>query len=183
MHRLAEPGSAEYLTLAATLALLVGALQLAMGLLRAGVVVHFLSHAVVVGVVAAFPVTGGFSRSAVHAQAGARSGLASVVTALLVLVTLAFLTPLFHDLPQAVLGAIVVLAVAVAGFKGPVRDVLDRAHWRPERRAQVAWPSIDHALAAWGLPHPGAGAADPGATAPGGDTAPPGTADRTQRTA
>lgn len=265
----------------------------------------------VAGVVAAFPVTGGFSRSAVNAQAGARSGLASVVTALLVLVTLAFLTPAFHDLPQAVLGAIVVVAVAglvdfreprhlwavrradaatwavtfvatlvvgiepgilagvalslglfvvrsafphvarlgwndaerlwrnvrrypdvatvagvellrfdaalyfanaaflrdvverllaerpdtrrlvldlggahdidavgvatllqllvdleqrgvevaAAGLKGPVRDVLDRAHWRPERRAQVAWPSIDHVLAAWGLPHPGAATA------------------------
>ena len=65
----------------------------------------------VAGVIAAFPVTGGFSRSAVNAQAGARSGLASIVTAALVLVTLAFLTPLFHDLPRAVLGAIVVVAV------------------------------------------------------------------------
>ncbi|MDF1522557.1 MAG: sulfate permease [Trueperaceae bacterium] len=260
----------------------------------------------VAGVIAAFPVTGGFSRSAVNAQAGARSGLASVVTALLVLVTLAFLTPAFRDLPQAVLAAIVLVAVsglvdlaeprhlwrlrpkdgatwlvtfvatlvigiepgiligvatslglfvvrsafphvarlgwqrdeglwrnlrrypdaavvagvellrfdaalyfanaaflrttveellaarpdtqrlvldlggahdidavgvetllallvdleqrgvatAVVGLKGPVRDVLDRAHWNAERRAQVAWPSIEHALDAWGIAHP-----------------------------
>lgn len=260
----------------------------------------------IAGVLAAFPVTGGFSRSAVNAQAGARSGLASIVTALLVLATLAFLTPLFHDLPRAALGAIVVVAViglvdfrearhlwtlrpadgatwaitfaatlaigiepgiligvatslglfvvrsafphvarlgwnaeealwrnvrrypevalvpgvellrfdaalyfanagflrdtvertlaerpdterlvldlsgahdmdavgvetllallvdlerrgvdtAAVGLKGPVRDVLDRAHWTPERRAQVAWPSIEHVLDAWGIAHP-----------------------------
>jgi SulP family sulfate permease len=264
----------------------------------------------VAGVLAAFPVTGGFSRSAVNAQAGARSGLASVVTALLVLLTLLLLTPAFHDLPQAILGAIVVVAVsglvdlrearhlwtlrrsdgavwaltfagtlligvepglllgigvslatfvvksafphvahvgwlaeegvwrnlrrypqawappgiavlrfdaalyfanvgflrdtvdrtladapeltglvldlggahdidgvgvetlhqllvdldqrglrvAVAGLKGPVRDVLERAHWTAERRAQVAWLAPEHALRSWGLP---VGAASP----------------------
>jgi len=258
----------------------------------------------VAGVLAAFPVTGGFSRSAVNAQAGARSGLASVVTALLVLLTLLLFTPAFRDLPQAILGAIVVVAVsglvdlrearhlwalrgsdgavwaltfagtlligvepglllgigvslatfivrsafphvahvgwlaeegvwrnlrryprawappgvavlrfdaalyfanvgflrdtvdrtladapgltglvldlggahdidgvgvetlhqllvdldqrglrvAVAGLKGPVRDVLDRAHWTSERRAQVAWLAPEHALRSWGLP-------------------------------
>lgn len=257
----------------------------------------------VAGALAAFPVTGGFSRSAVNAQAGARSGLAGVVTALLVLATLLWLTPAFRDLPQAVLGAIVVVAVmglvdlrepqrlaalrrsdgaawlitfaatlligvetglllgigvslavfvvrsafphvarvgwlaelgvwrnvhrypeaweppgvavlrfdaalyfanvgflrdtvertlaerpgldglvldlggahdidgvgvetlhqmlveveargvrvAVAGLKGPVRDVLDRAGWRPERRAQVGWLAPEHALRAWGM--------------------------------
>lgn len=59
----------------------------------------------------AFPVTGGFSRTAVNAQAGAQTSLASVVTALFVGLTLLFLTPLFHDLPQAVLAAIVLTAV------------------------------------------------------------------------
>lgn len=297
VHRLAEPGSAEYVTLAATLALLVGALQLGLGLLRAGVVVHFLSHAVVAGftsaaaiviglsqlkhlvgvpldgshplrtlwdavrrvaevhpttlaiglgavvllllsrrvarrfpgpllvvalgtvavvlfgldgigvrtvgavpvglprwtwpvpsfddlmalvptaltisfvgfmesiavaralaakdgervdadrelaglglanlvagVIAAFPVTGGFSRSAVNAQAGARSGLASVVTAALLLVTLAFLTPLFRDLPQAVLGAIVLVAVSgLVDFREP------RRLWRVRPNDGATW--------------------------------------------
>lgn len=285
----------------------------------------------VAGVLAAFPVTGGFSRSAVNAQAGARSGLASVVTALLVLLTLLLLTPAFRDLPQAILGAIVVVAVsglvdlrearhlwtlrrsdgavwaltfagtlligvepglllgigvslatfvvksafphvahvgwladegvwrnlrryprawappgvavlrfdaalyfanvgflrdtvdrtladapdvtglvldlggahdidgvgvdtlhqllvdldqrglrvAVAGLKGPVRDVLDRAHWTAERRAQVAWLAPEHALRAWGLAvgwaSPAVVAADPvaaAATAPSAAPAP-----------
>lgn len=65
----------------------------------------------VAGVLSAFPVTGGFSRSAVNHQAGARSGLASVVTALLVMLTLLALTPLFYHLPQAILAALVVAAV------------------------------------------------------------------------
>ncbi|MDG5767952.1 solute carrier family 26 protein [Balneolales bacterium ANBcel1] len=59
----------------------------------------------------AFPVTGGFSRSAVNDQAGAKSGMASIISALLVGLTLLFLTPLFYYLPNAVLGAIIVTAV------------------------------------------------------------------------
>ncbi|MEX2502911.1 MAG: sulfate permease [Trueperaceae bacterium] len=59
-----------------------------------------------------YPVTGGFSRSAVNDQAGARTQLAGVITAALVLVTVAFLTDLFFYLPNAVLASIVMVAVA-----------------------------------------------------------------------
>lgn len=58
-----------------------------------------------------FPVTGGFSRSAVNYQAGARTGLASIITALLILVTVLAFTSLFYYLPNAVLAAVVVVAV------------------------------------------------------------------------
>jgi sulfate permease, SulP family len=58
-----------------------------------------------------YPVTGGFSRSAVNYQAGARTGLASIITALLVVVTLLAFTSLFRFLPNAVLAAIVMVAV------------------------------------------------------------------------
>ena len=58
-----------------------------------------------------YPVTGGFSRTAVNAQAGARTGVASIVTGLAVVLTLLFLTPLFHFLPNAVLAAIIASAV------------------------------------------------------------------------
>jgi len=58
-----------------------------------------------------YPVTGGFSRTAVNHQAGARTGLASLVTAATVLLTVLLLTPLFRHLPNAVLAAIVVVAV------------------------------------------------------------------------
>ena len=59
----------------------------------------------------AFPVTGGFSRSAVNDQAGAKSGMSSIISALLVGLTLLFLTPLFYYLPNAILGAIIITAV------------------------------------------------------------------------
>jgi SulP family sulfate permease len=59
-----------------------------------------------------YPVTGGFSRSFVNFTAGASSGLASIFTALLIAFTLLFLTPLFYFLPKAVLGAIILVAVA-----------------------------------------------------------------------
>jgi|GEM_PF-56176 len=59
----------------------------------------------------AYPVTGGFSRTAVNAQAGAKSAMASLVTAAFVALTLLFLTPLFYYLPQAVLAAIIMTAV------------------------------------------------------------------------
>ena len=45
----AEPGSAEYLSLALTLTFLVGVIQLAMGLARMGALVNFISHTVVIG--------------------------------------------------------------------------------------------------------------------------------------
>jgi len=60
----------------------------------------------------AYPVTGGFSRTAVNAQAGARSGLAGLVTAAAVALTLLLLTPLFYYLPRGVLAAIIMTAVA-----------------------------------------------------------------------
>ena len=59
----------------------------------------------------AFPVSGSFSRTAVNMNAGAKTGLSSVITALFVLLTLLFLTPLLYHLPQAVLAAIIIMAV------------------------------------------------------------------------
>lgn len=63
------------------------------------------------GLFGGYAVTGGFSRTAVNDSAGARTPLASLVTAALVLLTIAFLTPLFTSLPQAALGAIIIVAV------------------------------------------------------------------------
>ncbi|NCG20959.1 MAG: sulfate permease [Rhodobacterales bacterium] len=63
------------------------------------------------GVLQGYPVTGGFSRTAVNAQAGAKTGVAALITALLVVITLMFLTPLFYFLPKGVLAAIIMTAV------------------------------------------------------------------------
>jgi SulP family sulfate permease len=59
----------------------------------------------------AFPVSGSFSRSAVNMNSGAKTGMSSVITAAFVLITLLFLTPLLYHLPQAVLAAIIIMAV------------------------------------------------------------------------
>jgi SulP family sulfate permease len=59
-----------------------------------------------------FPTTGGFSRTAVNAQSGASSTVATIISAGIVGITVLFLTPLFYYLPQAVLAAIIIIAVA-----------------------------------------------------------------------
>lgn len=58
-----------------------------------------------------YPTTGGFSRTAVNDQAGAKTGIAPLISALVVGLTLLFLTPLFYYLPNAVLAAIIIVAV------------------------------------------------------------------------
>ena len=45
----AEPGSPQYVQLALTLTIMVGAIQLSMGLVRFGTLVNFISHSVIVG--------------------------------------------------------------------------------------------------------------------------------------
>ena len=59
-----------------------------------------------------FPTTGGFSRTAVNAQAGAKTQVSGLVSAMVIGLTLLFLTPLFYFLPNAVLAAIVMVAVS-----------------------------------------------------------------------
>lgn len=59
-----------------------------------------------------FPVTGGFARSVVNFDAGARTPLAGVLAAALMGVVLAGLTGLFHFLPHAVLAATIIVAVS-----------------------------------------------------------------------
>lgn len=60
----------------------------------------------------AYPVTGGFSRTAVNEQAGARTGVAAFISAAIVALTLVFLMPLVYYLPIALLAAVVMVAVA-----------------------------------------------------------------------
>ena len=67
-----------------------------------------------------YPTSGSFSRSAVNLQAGAVSGLSSVFTSMAVVIVLLFFTPLLYHLPQAVLAAVIMMAVIglvnVSGF-------------------------------------------------------------------
>jgi SulP family sulfate permease len=56
------------------------------------------------------PTSGSFSRSAVNDQAGAKSPLANVFAAVVIGLTLLFLTPLFYYLPVPALAAIIIVA-------------------------------------------------------------------------
>ena len=58
-----------------------------------------------------YAVSGSFSRSAVNISAGAKTGFSSVVTAIIVGITLLWLTPLLFHLPQATLAAVIIMAV------------------------------------------------------------------------
>lgn len=67
-----------------------------------------------------YPATGGFSRTAVNEQANAKTHLASLIAALVVGLTLLFLTPVFYYLPKSVLAAIIIVAVfGLIDFKVP----------------------------------------------------------------
>ena len=58
-----------------------------------------------------YPTTGSFARSAVAKYTGAKTGLAGVVNAALVGLTLLCLTPVFNTMPMNALAAIVIAGV------------------------------------------------------------------------
>lgn len=55
------------------------------------------------------PVSGGFTRSALNYQSGAKTGFSSIITGLVVMVVLLWLTPLFYYLPFATLAAVIMV--------------------------------------------------------------------------
>ncbi len=59
----------------------------------------------------AYPSAGGFGRTAVNDQAGAKTGLAALISAVLIVITLLFLTPYFYNLPKAILASVIMVAV------------------------------------------------------------------------
>lgn len=82
----------------------------------------------------AFPSAGSFSRSAVSNEVGARTGMAGLIVGVLTLATLLFITPLFVDVPQCVLSAIVLSAVM-----GLVDFEEARFLWRVEKKDFCLW--------------------------------------------
>jgi len=68
-----------------------------------------------------YPVTGGFSRTAVNNDAGAKTTMSSIFSAILIVLTLLFFIGLFYNLPSAILAAVVLVAVSgLIDFKEPV---------------------------------------------------------------
>ena len=66
----------------------------------------------------AYPSTSSFSRSAINQESGAKTGMAALISVVMVVITLLFLTPLFYHLPKTVLAAIIIVAVfGLVNFK------------------------------------------------------------------
>jgi sulfate permease, SulP family len=84
------------------------------------------------GLFGAYPAGGGTSQTAVNDQAGARTRLAGVVTAGVAVLALTMLAPLLGDLPQAILGAIVLVAALGLVDLAPlrrIRTIRQRDYW------------------------------------------------------
>ena len=75
-----------------------------------------------------YAVSGSFSRSAVNLTAGAVTGFSSVITAVIVGLTIVWLTPLLYHLPQATLAAIILMSVVSLIHFGPLRHA-----WKVEK--------------------------------------------------
>ncbi len=77
----------------------------------------------------AFPTTGSFTRSAINDEAGAKTGVSSIISASIISLILLFLTPLFYFLPKVILAAIIVVAIiGLIDFEGAVKL------WKSDRR-------------------------------------------------
>jgi high affinity sulfate transporter 1 len=88
------------------------------------------------GFTQAYPAGGGTSQTAVNAQAGARTQVAQAVTAGVSALTLLFLAPLLGLMPQATLGALVLVAAAGLVKVGDFRAIAR------VRRIELGWALV-----------------------------------------
>ena len=80
------------------------------------------------GLCGAFPTSASFSRSALNLYAGAQTGWATLFAFALVLAALLWLVPLLYHVPQAVLAAVVIVAI-----KGLIKPMSMLRLWRLSR--------------------------------------------------
>lgn len=59
----------------------------------------------------AYPSTSSFSRSAINQENGGTTGMSAIVSVIMIVISLLFLTPVFYFLPKTVLAAIIIVAV------------------------------------------------------------------------
>ena len=81
-----------------------------------------------VGLLQGMPVSTSLSASSLNDHAGAKTGLASLTSGVIVLLTLLFLAPLFSDLPKPVLAALIIEAVVMGMMDVPELRRLARVH-------------------------------------------------------
>ncbi len=84
------------------------------------------------GLCGAFPTSSSFSRSALNLYAGARTGWATIASVIVVAVSLQWLLPVLKQVPQAVLAAVVVVAVL-----GLIKPLEFRRLWTISRAEAV----------------------------------------------
>src|SRR5262249_17108715 len=81
------------------------------------------------GLFGGFLVVGSLSKTSVAMSAGARSQLANIVPAIFCLLTLVFLTPLFRNMPQPTLAAIVIAAMLHLTKPRYLGDLFIQSRW------------------------------------------------------
>jgi len=81
------------------------------------------------GLFGGFLVVGSLSKTSVAMAAGARSQFGNLIAAALCLLTLLFLTPLFRNMPQPTLAAIVIAAMLHLTKPRYLRDLFARSRW------------------------------------------------------
>jgi MFS superfamily sulfate permease-like transporter len=81
------------------------------------------------GVFGGFLVVGSLSKTSVAMAAGARSQAANLVAAGLCFLTLLFLTPLFRNMPEPALAAVVIAAMLHLTKPSYLRELFARNHW------------------------------------------------------
>ena len=81
-----------------------------------------------------YPVTASFSRSAISSESGAKTTVASLLSVVMVVVTLLFLTPLFYNLPNAVLASIIMVSVF-----GLIDITYPKSLWKHRKDEFVVW--------------------------------------------
>ncbi len=64
------------------------------------------------GLFSGYSMAGSFARTALNSSSGAKTQISSLINALVVAMTLLFLTPLFYYLPTTVLAAIIIVAIS-----------------------------------------------------------------------
>lgn len=84
---------------------------------------------ILTGLFGGFLVVGSLSKTSVAMAAGARSQIANVVAAVLCFLTLILLTPLFRNMPEPALAAIVIAAMLHLTKPAYLRSVFARSRW------------------------------------------------------
>ena len=83
-------------------------------------------------------VNGSLSKTAVNGGAGAKSQISGLTVAVLVIITLLFLTGLFESLPEATLAAVVIAAVIELVDIGRLRRLY--GVWTPDSSRSMNMP-------------------------------------------